>query len=201
MSKYGHERIPQANQMNWAGAMEWIMKPEGPAPKGLYAYVARRVKVKPATTLNRAKIRYPSGMKKAMRETLETGLDNLCRAVYKARDISDGTGRCYSCGCLRMANDLQWGHFISQGQSQYLRWDPRNFGAQCVPCNILQQGRQVDFGAELDRRHGPAFSEGLRQEAHRHKHWHPSIQDLEDKRIELKQLLSQLNSTPTKEEG
>lgn len=185
--------------MNWATNLAWIMDPKGPPPVDLYKFAARRVKIRPATTENRDKIKGPRGFKKTKRESLEVNLDNLCRKLYKLRDLPKGYGHCMSCGALLLERSLQWGHFIAQGQSQYLRWDPRNFGAQCVPCNILQQGRQVDYGAELDRRHGAGFSEGLRQEAHRHKAWKPSLQDLEDRATTLKAAIQDLQNNPPRE--
>jgi len=181
--------------------MAWIQDPrdqavKGPPPRALLNFVARRVTVSAATEARKYKIKIPKGMKPKgdLRDTLETALDNLCRELYKVRDIKDDVGTCISCGRLRLFRDLQWGHFIAQKQSQYLRWDPRNFGAQCIRCNIFDQGRQVDYGAELDRRYGKGFSEGLRQEARLNKAWHPAIKELEDKREGLKKMIEEIEA-------
>lgn len=168
--------------------MAWLLKPVGRPPKDLYNFVNRRVKIKPAAPA-RAKVKIPRGMdKRSKRDILEGQLDDLCRAIYKKRDLHrDGWGYCVSCLRPKIARDLQWGHFIAQAQSLFLRWDPRNWAAQCEKCNLFEQGRQVDFGAELDKHYScPGFSDGLRLEANRNKTWHPSINDLEEKVKDLR---------------
>lgn len=176
--------------MNWAKTWAWLQGQKNP-PADLLRYAEPRAFKK--VRVAKPAIRYPKGTdKRTNRKILENQLDDLCRALYKKRDIKEGWAPCISCQKPKLARDLQWGHFIAQGQSQYLRWDPRNFWAQCVSCNMFQQGKQADYGAELDRRHYPGFSEGLRQEARRYKAWHPSIEDLKEKVKGLKKIIEDL---------
>jgi hypothetical protein len=176
--------------MNWTRIWLWLKDASPPAPLELRNFVGRRVKFKaPKDT-----IKFPKGSKdkRSQRDRLEEDLDNLCRLVYKARDLKDGAGYCISCDRMKMARDLQWGHFVPQGESLWLRWDTRNFAAQCVDCNIFGSGQQARYAIALDKKYNQAgFSAGLILEANRHKTWHPSIKELEDKKLELKQILAE----------
>jgi hypothetical protein len=56
---------------------------------------------------------------------------------------------------------IQNGHFM--GRAKYAtRWHEDNCRPQCYGCNVMQQGRQYDFGLNLDRER-----EGLAEEMHR----------------------------------
>ena len=55
---------------------------------------------------------------------------------------------------------MQCGHF--QSRSAYsTRWDITNCQVQCYGCNVMQQGRQYQFGLNLEKKYGKGTAEKL----------------------------------------
>ncbi len=72
----------------------------------------------------------------------------------------DGFVECYTCGRSYHWKKIQCGHFMSRARYA-TRWNEDNCRPQCYGCNVMQQGRQYDFGLNLDRER-----EGLAEEMH-----------------------------------
>jgi len=173
--------------MNWANAMAWIMKPEGSAPRDLLNYVGRRVTIKPP----RPKIKFPRGTdKRSKTEIQELELERLCKLIVKRRDLGpDGWGNCVSCGAN--SNRLQWGHFVPQHKSPWLRFWPPNSAMQCAQCNGPGSGMPREFARAIDDREKcPGFADALELEAKRHVTWKPSVMGWQEKIDQLKAILN-----------
>jgi len=119
-------------------------------------------------------------------EKLRRECEALCKAIVRRRDLdSSGWGKCVTCPCN--SNHLQWGHFVPQGKSEWLRYDPRNTAMQCGTCNGPGQGMSREFARAIDRRENQeGFADMLEQEARRYKTWRADRAGLEKKRDELK---------------
>ena len=72
----------------------------------------------------------------------------------------DGFVNCYTCGRSYHWKKIQCGHFMSRARYA-TRWNEDNCRPQCYVCNVMQQGRQYDFGLNLDKER-----EGLADEMH-----------------------------------
>ncbi len=55
---------------------------------------------------------------------------------------------------------MQCGHFQSRG-AYSTRWDVVNCQVQCYGCNVMQQGKQYQFGLNLEKKYGKGIAEEL----------------------------------------
>ncbi len=72
----------------------------------------------------------------------------------------DGEVECYTCGRTYHWKKIQNGHFMTRARYA-TRWHEDNCRPQCYGCNVMQQGRQYDFGLNLDKER-----QGLSEEMH-----------------------------------
>lgn len=171
----------------WLDAWIWI-KDRKDAPAVLFE-VARK---KGSQVLRKAVPYKPQLPKqastKAWRDKLRDQCEAACKVIVHGRDLDhDGWGKCVS--CTTWARNLQWGHFVPQNESEWLRYDPRNTAMQCVDCNCWKQGRQMEFAMEIDKRAGKAgTAAALIKEASDNRSWRPTIGNLE---VKLKELRAQ----------
>ena len=86
--------------------------------------------------------------------TLVKKLDKVFSQYIRLRD-SDANGycRCISCGRVHYWKDIQNGHYMSR---RYLstRFDEMNCHAQCVACNIFNQGNIQMYRQNLIKKIG-----------------------------------------------
>ena len=86
--------------------------------------------------------------------TLVKKLDKVFSQYIRLRD-SDANGycRCISCGRVHYWKDIQNGHYMSR---RYLstRFDEMNCNAQCVACNIFNQGNIQMYRQNLIKKIG-----------------------------------------------
>lgn len=91
---------------------------------------------------------------KPNRQTLIKKLDEVFSKFIRLRD-SDANGycRCISCGRVHYWKDIQNGHYMSR---RYLstRFDEMNCNAQCVACNIFNQGNIQMYRRNLIKKIG-----------------------------------------------
>ncbi len=124
------------------------------------------------------------------RDELRAECEALCKAVVFTRDCGGANNRDGRCITCKKFARLQWGHFVKQNDSEWLRYDPRNTAGQCRDCNIFYEGRHFEFGMEIDKRENkPGFAAALVQEGKDYKSWQPDIGNLEGKRDDLKAML------------
>ena len=76
------------------------------------------------------------------------------------RSNINGTAFCYTCNALKHFSNLQCGHFQSR-RFLNTRWNEQNCEAQCVKCNMFDQGQQWIFGKKL----GSELAQHLQDEA------------------------------------
>lgn len=60
---------------------------------------------------------------------------------------------CITCGVEKPVKALQCGHFMSR-QYNSTRFVEQNTAPQCYGCNVMQQGKQFEFGIALDKLYG-----------------------------------------------
>jgi hypothetical protein len=88
-------------------------------------------------------------------------LDKAFSEFIRKRDSNeDGYGKCITCGKTIHYKDGHCGHFISR-RHRSTRWDEQNTALQCVACNSFNQGRQFEFGREIDKRYGSGTADRL----------------------------------------
>ena len=170
---------------DWLDAWSWLQDRKD-APAVIVAH-CKDMKNKVLRQVSLPKARLPAfadiGKIKAK---LERDLEAICKRIVKKRDLdSNGVGRCVT--CKKPSNRLQWGHFIEQHKSAWLRFDPRNTAMQCEDCNGFGHGMTYEFGQAIDTRDGAGAAEALKQERSRKEYWVPSTANLEEK---LKELLA-----------
>ena len=81
-----------------------------------------------------------SRKRQASKATLVKKLDKVFSQYIRLRDSdTNGYCRCISCGKIHYWKEIQNGHYMSR---RYLstRFDEMNCNAQCVACNIFNQG-------------------------------------------------------------
>jgi len=85
-----------------------------------------------------------------------------CR--YRFASLVDGewVAECITCqnGLKKPLKELQCGHFMSR-QYNILRYDSENTAPQCYGCNVRQQGKQFEFGIQIDLLYGEGTAKKL----------------------------------------
>ena len=73
-----------------------------------------------------------------------------------------GMVKCYTCPTVLHYLKIQAGHYISR-KTLYLRWDLRQVKPQCVTCNCINHGMQIEFAKQLEKE-SPGITEILYEE-------------------------------------
>lgn len=71
---------------------------------------------------------------------------------------------CITCGVTKPIKQLQCGHFMSR-QYNILRYEPENTAPQCYGCNVMQQGKQYEFGMAIDNLYGDGTAKRLHKQS------------------------------------
>ena len=100
-------------------------------------------------------------MKKKTRKNIVKRLDTLFSLYIRLRESDNEMVKCFTCGKVsHYKKNMQCGHF--QSRSAYsTRWDITNCQVQCYGCNVMQQGRQYQFGLNLEKKYGEGTAEKL----------------------------------------
>jgi hypothetical protein len=113
----------------------------------------------------------PKTKKRPSVAVLKKKADAIFSIFIRLRDKSRG---CITCGSKE---NLQCGHFQSRRHNN-TRFNEANCQAQCVRCNMFNQGEQYEFGKRLDELYGEGTAERLKKEAQEVKKF--TILDLQD---------------------
>lgn len=82
----------------------------------------------------------PTIKRKKRKVDLKAKLDTQFSLFIRARDaMPSGYAPCISCGKIHFWRDLQCGHYMSR-RYMSTRFDEDNCHAQCVACNMFNQG-------------------------------------------------------------
>ena len=73
---------------------------------------------------------------------------------------SYGVVKCFTCSKIDHWKNFDAGHFITRAKAS-TKFDELNVMPQCKSCNIFGQGKQFEFGLELDRIYGAGTAESL----------------------------------------
>lgn len=71
--------------------------------------------------------------------------------------------------CQKRSNNYHAGHYIAQGSSGFLRFEPLNVHAQCPSCNLFKHGNLINYRVNLVKKIGET-----------------RVRWLEDNRVEVK---------------
>lgn len=92
---------------------------------------------------------------------LKKELDKWFSLYIRLRNASTGgITECFTCGKRDHYKRLQCGHFQSRRHTA-TRWNEHNCQVQCVKCNMFDQGKQWQFGNNLDAKYGKSTSQDL----------------------------------------
>ena len=90
-------------------------------------------------------------------------LDTVFSEYIRLRNAdNNGNVTCFTCGKVDYwkGKGMQCGHFQSR-RHYSTRWDETNCQVQCYGCNVMQQGRQYQFGLNLEKKYGIGVAEKL----------------------------------------
>lgn len=99
-------------------------------------------------------------LKKRSLPKLRDDLDKVFSQFIRLRDSSNGMCKCISCPKTGLIKDFHAGHYISRRHFS-VRWDEKNVHAQCVGCNIFNQGNSPAYALALVRKYGENILETL----------------------------------------
>jgi hypothetical protein len=112
--------------------------------------------------------------------SLKKRLQLLVNKYVRLRDEKDP---CIS--CQKWSQMWDAGHYINQGSSGFLRFDPKNIHKQCRACNLFKRGNLLEYRINLVRKIGRDAVETLESKRHEVKHW--TRNELEELVIYFKQ--------------
>ena len=88
------------------------------------------------------------------KSTLVKKLDDVFSKFIRLRDSNkDGMCQCISCGRVHYWKEIQNGHYMSR-RYMSTRFDEMNCNAQCVACNIFNQGNIQMYRKNLIKKIG-----------------------------------------------
>ena len=92
---------------------------------------------------------------------LKKELDKWFSLYIRLRDADDlGFVKCYTSGRYYHYKSIHAGHFMSR-KCLSTRWDEINVQPQSIADNLFAQGRQYQFGVNLDAQYGEGTAESL----------------------------------------
>jgi len=78
-------------------------------------------------------------------KTLKEKLDRVFSIFIRLRDANhNGYCRCISCGTVIHWKKIQNGHYVNRGHMS-TRFCERNCNAQCVKCNMFDEGNNIGY--------------------------------------------------------
>lgn len=87
-------------------------------------------------------------------KTLRDKLDRVFSIYIRLRDSDDkGYCRCISCGDIVYWKNIQNGHYVNRGHMG-TRFCERNCNAQCVKCNMFDEGNNIGYTKGLINKYG-----------------------------------------------
>jgi hypothetical protein len=92
---------------------------------------------------------------------LKKELDKWFSLFIRLRDCDDlGFVKCFTSGKYYHYKNIHAGHFMSR-KNHATRWDEENVQPQSAADNLFGQGKQYQFGKELDIKYGEGTAEEL----------------------------------------
>ena len=136
-------------------------------------------------------------MKKKTKTQLKKTLDKVFSQYVRWKSADhNGYVECFTCGALKLASGIgciQAGHFISRKHmaTRYGGTSGLNVMPQCQYCNVLCNGKQYEFGVNLDAAYGNGTASALLKESRTIKKFtHADYQEFIEKyTIKLKDLM------------
>ncbi len=86
------------------------------------------------------------------------------RYRFASYEDDEWRAHCITCNVVKPIKKLQCGHFMSR-QHNSTRFLEENTAPQCYGCNIMQQGRQFEFGVQLDLLYGDGTANRMFKES------------------------------------
>lgn len=97
--------------------------------------------------------------------------------------------KCFTCPKdtpAKPIKNMQCGHFQSRAHNS-TRYDEENTAPQCYGCNVMQQGRQYEFGLQIDLLYGVGTAKKLAELARQPHQFKPQglIEIINDRKQEV----------------
>lgn len=129
--------------------------------------VKKKTEIKEAQVKPRTKtIKSSKKSKKPTVSQLKKRADTAFSIYIRLRDAEFRSGslwcQCITCSSWKPIKQIQNGHFQSR-RYMNTRFHEQNCHAQCVKCNIFNQGEQYKYSLYVDKRYGPGTSTKLEQ--------------------------------------
>ena len=84
------------------------------------------------------------------RTKLVKELDAVFSKYIRYSKAVNGMCTCFTCDRVYEVKKIQCGHFMSR-KNYSTRWEENNVAPQCYGCNVMQQGKQFEFGLRLGK--------------------------------------------------
>lgn len=125
--------------------------------------------------MRKAKEKQAVVVKKAKRPSVAELKKKVQKMVNKKVRERDAKEPCISCqkGAIEHA-----GHYIAQGSTGALRFDPDNIHGQCSQCNVWKHGNLIEYRINLVKKIGLERVERLERHRHDVEKW--TREDLEE---------------------
>lgn len=82
------------------------------------------------------------------------------RLRFATYEDGEWWAKCITCSIRKPVKQLQCGHFMSR-QYNSTRYSEENCAPQCYGCNVMQQGKQYEFGLAIDLLYGDGAAKDL----------------------------------------
>lgn len=156
-----------------------------------------KVKVGLSTT---STLKSQSGVKKAkpsvskLKKEADAWHSKATRYRFAEKVGGEWLAECITCppGNPRPIKNLQCGHFMSR-QYNVLRYDELNTAPQCYGDNVMQQGKQYEFGLQIDRLYGDGTAKRLHKQSKTPHQFKPEelLEIIEDRKEQVRWYESQ----------
>jgi hypothetical protein len=97
---------------------------------------------------------------------LKLELQEVFNKFIRLRDQKNGVFKCISCGQFKVVNQMNAGHYHSQGHNEAVRYDETNVNGQCVRCNLMLHSNALGYQAGLIKKYGKQIIDILEIKRH-----------------------------------
>lgn len=99
----------------------------------------------------------------------KTAWTNFSIYTRKRDSNSDDYCQCTTCLIIKLAKQMQAGHYIPKGSCRVLEYNPINVHAQCYGCNVMNpQKAMLDYERYIINSYGSRVNESMKVIYHSH---------------------------------
>lgn len=150
------------------------------AKKALQAKQPLKANAKPKTKQKRQTVAH-------LKKEADKWFSKTVRLRFAERVDGVWWAECVTCKARKPISKLQCGHFMSR-QFNNTRYDEENCACQCYGCNVMQQGRQYEFGQWVDEFYGEGTAKKLHEMSKAKKQF--TVEELQEIIADAKEQIS-----------